>query len=76
MTNRLLKVHEIVTEVWRWYRAAYETMTDTDAWWEATIEAAGSLTKERFGNDRVVLDVAIALMNDLERICKHEIRND
>ena len=77
MTNandRLLKVHEMVTELWKWYRQAYETMTDTDEWWEKTIETAGELTKKRFGDDRVALDIAISLMNDLERICRNAER--
>lgn len=76
MTNeRLMKIHSIVTDFWKCYREHYENMADTDEWWD---DAVGSMNKlaEKYDNDRVALDMAITLFNDLERICKHEISHD
>lgn len=72
--DRLHQVHEIVTELWKWYRQAYESMVDTDEWWEKAIEGARKLADEKFDGDKVALNVAGALMNDLEKICKERKR--
>lgn len=70
MTNeRLLKVHEIVTDLWKNYRANYETMSNTDAWWDSLIDSQQEIAK-KYNDDQLVIDLAIALFNDLERICK------
>lgn len=70
MTNeRLLKVHEIVTDLWKNYRTSYETMSNTDAWWDSLIDSQQEIAK-KYNDDQLVIDLAIALFNDLERICK------
>lgn len=70
MTNeRLLNVHEIVTDLWKNYRANYETMSNTDAWWDSLIDSQQEIAK-KYNDDQLVIDLAIALFNDLERICK------
>lgn len=67
--DRLLKVHEIVTDLWKNYRANYETMSNTDAWWDSLIDSQQEIAK-KYNDDQLVIDLAIALFNDLERICK------
>lgn len=70
MTNeRLLKVHEIVTDLWKNYRTSYETMINTDAWWDSLINSQSEITK-KYNDDPLAIALAIALFKDLERICK------
>lgn len=68
--ERLRVVHEMTVELWRTYRHAYETMADTDEWWDTTITTMSTLTNKYNQLDRIPVDMASAYLEDLEAQCK------
>ena len=67
--DRLHEVHAMVTELWKNYKTCYEIVANTDEWWDRMTGSFSDLA-DKFKNDEIALRLAIAMSNDLERICK------
>lgn len=67
--DRLLDVHGMITDCWKVYKDSYKDMKDEDNWWNHMIAAMDDVTK-KYKDDPLVIAIACACLNDLERICR------
>lgn len=64
---------EAYRDVWGFHKR-HSKVLNTDAYWQSVINESGQITK-KYGNDRFVNDLLIAVVAELERISRRDTEN-
>lgn len=60
-------------DVWGFHKR-HSKVLNTDAYWQSVIDESGQIAK-KYGNDRFVNDLLIAVVSELERISRRDTEN-
>lgn len=65
---------EAYRDVWDLHKR-HSKVLNTDAYWQSVIDESGQIAK-KYGNNRFVNDLLIAVVSELERISREEKKNE
>ena len=65
---------EVYKTVWDFHKK-YSKVEDNDQYWENVVNESGEISK-RYDNAKFVIDLLLAVITELERICKTQRREN